>query len=116
MAKTKSAKHHNPAPQYVREQRRYTRMPADGDVNTRLDRHGTKRSAMTPTFMPQPTPLRAEPPYPSKNTYTVSGVDLKNFIADERRTRGLSPLERFVREDGGRLQRRMATNAYKPLL
>lgn len=48
--------------------------------------------------------------------YTISGVDLTKVIMQEKQYANMTPMERFLRDGGGSLQRRMNKPVPKGLL
>lgn len=40
--------------------------------------------------------------------YSLSGVDLTKFIMEEKQYAGMTPMERFLRDGGSSLQRKMS--------
>lgn len=48
--------------------------------------------------------------------YTISGVDLTKFIMQEKQYANMTPMERFLRDGGGSLQRKMNKSVPKALL
>ena len=48
--------------------------------------------------------------------YTISGVDLTKFVMKEKQYAGMTPMERFLRDGGNSLQRKMNRSVPKALL
>ncbi|KAF7504690.1 hypothetical protein GJ744_001971 [Endocarpon pusillum] len=51
-----------------------------------------------------------------EQVYTISGVDLTKFVMNEKQYANMTPMERFLRDEGGSLQRKMNKSAPKALL
>ncbi|ERF72651.1 hypothetical protein EPUS_05705 [Endocarpon pusillum Z07020] len=51
-----------------------------------------------------------------EQVYTISGVDLTNCVMEEKQYANMTPMERFLRDGGGSLQRKMNKSVPKALL
>ena len=48
--------------------------------------------------------------------YTIFGVDLTKFVTEDKQYAGMAPMERFLRDEGSSLQRKVNRPGLKALL